>query len=128
MELGDDTYKIFFNTDGKNGNVSSELKELLEYIQTSEVPEKCTDPLIRDMDQALQMARNNEEWRNDYMTLELMQREKYEEGKQDGQQETAALFTKVLTEAEKKNVKIDYSKLQDMKYIHGLCRILNISK
>ena len=62
------------------------------------------------------------------MTLELMQREKYEEGKQDGQQETAALFTKVLTEAEKKNVKIDYSKLQDMKYINNLCRILNISK
>ena len=66
------------------------------------------------------------------MTLELMQREKYEEGKQDGkqegQQETAALFTKVLTEAEKKNVKIDYSKLQDMKYIDNLCQALNISK
>ena len=28
---------------------------------------------------ALQMARNNEEWRNDYMTLELMQPEKFEE-------------------------------------------------
>ena len=66
------------------------------------------------------------------MTLELMQQEKYEEGKQEGkqegQQETAALFTKVLTEAEKKNVKVDYSKLQDMKYIYSLCRILNISK
>ena len=47
MELGDDTYKIFFNTNGKNGNVSSELKELLEYIQTSEVPEK----MYRSVDQ-----------------------------------------------------------------------------
>ena len=124
MELGDDTYKIFFNTKGKNGNVSPELKELLEYIQTSEIPEKCTDPLIRDMDQALQMARNNEEWRNDYMTLELMKQEL----RQEERQEMAVLISKILTEAEKENVKIDYSKLQDLKYIDNLCQALNISK
>ena len=90
MELGDDTYKIFFNTKGKNGSISSEQKELLKYIQTSELPENCTDSLIKDLDYALQMARNNEEWRNDYMTLELMKQEQYEEGKQEGKHEAVA--------------------------------------
>ena len=60
--------------------------------------------------------------------LEKLEEQNYERGVQEGQQETAALFTKVLTEAEKKNVKVDYSKLQDMKYIYSLCQILNISK
>lgn len=127
MELEDDTYKIFFNTKGKKGNISPGLKEVLEFIQTSEVPERCTDPLIREMNLALQKARNNEEWRNDYMTLELMKQEKFEEGKQEGKQEAAVLFTKVLTEAEKKKIKIDYSRLQDMEYIDDLCKTLKIS-
>ena len=127
MELEDDTYKIFFNTKGKNGNISPDLKEVLEFIQTSEVPERCTDPLIREMNLALQKARNNEEWRNDYMTLELMKQEKFEEGKQEGKQEAAVLFTKVLTEAEKKKIKIDYARLQDMEYIEDLCKTLKIS-
>lgn len=60
--------------------------------------------------------------------LEKLEEQNYERGVQEGQQETAVLFTKILTEAEKKNVKVDYSKLQDMKYIYNLCRILNISK
>lgn len=60
--------------------------------------------------------------------LEKLEEQNYERGVQEGQQETAVLFTKILTEAEKKNAKVDYSKLQDMKYIYNLCRILNISK
>ena len=60
--------------------------------------------------------------------LEKLEEQNYERGVLEGQQETADLFTKVLTEAEKKNVKVDYSKLQDMKYIYSLCRSLNISR
>ena len=130
MELDDDTYKIFFNTKGEKGDISQDLKELLEYIQTSEVPEKCTDPLIKDMDHALQMARNNEEWRNDYMTLELMQQEKFEEGKEkgreEGRRETAALFEQIFTNAEIQGIKVDYSRLQDSAYVNDLCQKLNI--
>lgn len=62
------------------------------------------------------------------MTLELMKQEQYEEGKQEGKQEAVALFAKVLSEAEKQNVKVDYSKLQNMEYVDELCRILKISK
>ena len=61
------------------------------------------------------------------MTLELMKQEKFEEGKQEGKQEAAVLFTKVLTEAEKKKIKIDYARLQDMEYIEDLCKTLKIS-
>lgn len=84
LELHDETYKIFFNTKGKNGNISQELKYLLEYIQTSCIPEGCDSPLLKRMDCALNAARSNEEWRNDFMTLELKYKEKLEEGREIG--------------------------------------------
>lgn len=124
MELEDDAYKIFFNTQGKNGCISKELKELPEYIQTSKISKECTNPLIKDMDRALQMARSNEEWRNDYMTLELLQFEKYEEGRQ----ETAALLSLILTEAQKQNVSVNYEQLQNTDYVQELCRKLEIQQ
>lgn len=92
MSLGDDTYKIFFNTKGKVGNISPELKNLLEYLQTSKVPEGCSDQLISDMDYALQKARSNEEWRNDYMTLELLKQEERMEGRKEGENALISLL------------------------------------
>lgn len=85
MELRDEAIKIFFNTKGKNGNISPELKNLLEYIQTSEIPEGCEDGLINDLDHALHLAKSNEEWGNDYMTLELLKQEERRKGEIKGE-------------------------------------------
>lgn len=64
----------------KKGIVSSELRELLEYIDSSRIPEGSSNPLIKELDDALVKARSNEEWRHDFMTLELLKRECREEG------------------------------------------------
>lgn len=64
------------------------------------------------------------------MTLELMQQEKFEEGKEkgreEGRRETAALFEQIFTKAEIQGIKVDYSRLQDSAYMSELCQKLNI--
>ena len=73
LRLGDDAIKVFVNVNGKDdSHISSELKELLTYIRTSKIPDKCVNPLINNMDEALRKARSNEEWRKEYMMLETM--------------------------------------------------------
>ena len=96
MELGDEAIKIFFNTKGKNGNISPKLKNLLEYIQTSEIPEGCEDGLINDLDHALHLAKSNEEWGNDYMTLELMKQEERRKGEIKGEAKLGKLVNALL--------------------------------
>ena len=96
MELGDEAIKIFFNTQGKKGNISPELKNLLEYIQTSEIPEGCEDVLINDLDHALHLAKSNEEWGNDYMTLELLKQEERRKGEIKGEAKLGKLVNALL--------------------------------
>lgn len=84
LALQDDAVKVFLNTKGRKGIVSSELRELLEYIDSSRIPEGSSNPLIKELDDALVKARSNEEWRHDFMTLELLKRECREEGREEG--------------------------------------------
>ena len=73
LRLGDDAIKVFVNVNGKDdSHISSELKELLTYIRTSKIPDKCVNPLINNMDEALRKARSNEEWRKEYMMLAVL--------------------------------------------------------
>lgn len=86
--------KVFVNVNGKDdSHISPELKELPAYIRTSKVPEKCVNPLIKDMDEALRKARSNEEWRKDYMTLEMMRNDYTEKGRE----EEAARYNKLIS-------------------------------
>lgn len=88
LRLGDDAIKVFVNVNGSDDSyISPEIKELLTYIRTSEVPEKCMNPLINNMDEALRKARSNEEWRKDYMTLEMMRNDYMEKGREEGLEE-----------------------------------------
>lgn len=94
MELGDETVKVFFNTQGKNGNISNKLKNLLEYIQTSEVPKGCDDVLIKNLNDALNKAKTKKEWRRDYMTLERIKQEERYEGERNKAIDTAKKMLK----------------------------------
>ena len=48
-------------------------------------PEGCEDVLINDLDHALHLAKSNEEWGNDYMTLELLKQEERRKGEIKGE-------------------------------------------
>ena len=81
MTFGDETVKIILNTKGTMDDVSPEMKRLLEYIDG----QKATDDFTRELEEAVQSVRRNEEWRLDYMTLEQEYRERYNEGVLDGE-------------------------------------------
>lgn len=88
LELEDDTWKIFLSTKGMNEEeISPELADLLHYIENSDLEEGCQDPLLCDIHDALEAARNNEEWRREFMTLELLKNECREEGREEGRKE-----------------------------------------
>jgi predicted transposase/invertase (TIGR01784 family) len=80
LGLGDDTTKIILNTKGTMDDVSPEMKRLLDYID-GKTP---ADDFTRELDDAVQSARNNEKWRLDFMTLQMHYQEKYEQGMERG--------------------------------------------
>ena len=80
LPLGDDTTKIILNTKGTLDDVSPEMKRLLDYVDGKGV----SDTFTRDLEEAVQSARQNEKWRLDYMTLQQEYRERFQEGKVEG--------------------------------------------
>ena len=98
LRLGDDAIKVFVNVNGNDDSyISPEIKELLTYIRTSKVPEKCMNPLINNMDEALRKARSNEEWRKDYMTLEMMRNDYMDKGREEGRREESERYNKLIS-------------------------------
>lgn len=98
LRLGDDAIKVFVNVSGNDDSyISPEIKELLTYIRTSKVPEKCMNPLINNMDEALRKARSNEEWRKDYMTLEMMRNDYMDKGREEGRREESERYNKLIS-------------------------------
>ena len=87
--LQDEAYKVFINTKGTKGNVSDNFKELMDYFNNSENAKSSKNPLVHSIDAAVQSARNNEEWRHDFMTWQMYGNEKYDEGKAEGEKTKA---------------------------------------
>ena len=56
------------------------MKSLLNYID-GQLP---SDAYTTELDAAVKSARHNERWRHDYMTLEMIYQEKYEQGEAAG--------------------------------------------
>ena len=80
LTLNDGTVKIILNTKGTLDDVSPEMKRLLDYVDGKGV----SDTFTRDLEEAVQSARQNEKWRLDYMTLQQEYRERFQEGKVEG--------------------------------------------
>ena len=86
MRLKDDSYKIFVNTKGYIGEVSEEFRELIHFLDTSEIKE-YENELVNDLAVALVEARNDEKWRQEYMKFSELMNEKKEEGRAEGREE-----------------------------------------
>lgn len=84
LTLNDGTVKIILNTKGTLDDVSPEMKRLLDYVDGKGV----SDTFTRDLEEAVQSARQNEKWRLDYMTLQMNYQEKYEQGIEQGREQS----------------------------------------
>lgn len=78
--LNDGTTKIFLNAASQKEDVSSELKAFLDYI----AGKKTEDAYVQELEKAVEEARQNREWRHEYMTLLMRDQEKLEQGIEQG--------------------------------------------
>ena len=90
FHLGDESYKLFFNTKGTKGEISDELKKLLQYFNTpnSYSPEDGTE-LINKIDNFVNIANKDDDWRREYMTYAQAQLDARREGQEEGAENNA---------------------------------------
>ncbi len=83
LYLKDGTEKIFYNCAADPEKVPENLRELYDYIRSG----KVGGDLSRRMDEAVCIARKNEEWRSEYMKELLHDDDVREEGREEGRLE-----------------------------------------
>ena len=81
--LEDGAVKIFLNADGKQDDVSKELKAFLDYVAGKE----SEDNFVQRLAEAVKEAKKNREWMHEYMTLLMCDQENIEKGKIEGMAE-----------------------------------------
>ena len=75
--------KVFINAAGTADDVSSDMAEFLSYLKTGE----GRSPLVRKIEEQVRKARAHEEWKVEYMTLQMRLNEEREEGRKEGRKE-----------------------------------------
>ena len=83
ITLEDEVTKIFLCAGGDADDVSPEMKEFLEWMVSGR---QGKTELVRKLDDAVQKARNHEEWRLEYMTLLMRDNKMREEGREEGRE------------------------------------------
>ena len=86
-ELGDEAYKLFFNTAGTQGAISDSLREILRYMNDPKnyPVEQSELPLIRSIDEAVGEAKMSNEWRHAYMIYQVHQQDAELRGEKRGE-------------------------------------------
>ena len=90
LPLRDEAVKIFLNADGTLDDISPELKSFLDYLKgktagkQGEGVEKTEDPYIQELEAAVRKAKQNREWRREYMMLWMRDQENVERGIEQG--------------------------------------------
>ena len=80
LEMGDGTMKIVLNAFGTADDVHGSLKEFLDYV----AGKPSNDEYVRKLEAAVFKARQNKEWRREYMTLIMRDLENQEIGIEKG--------------------------------------------
>ena len=78
LEMGDGTTKIVLNAVGTADDVEGSLKEFLNYV----AGRPSDDEYVKKLDAAVHKARQNKEWRREYMTLVMRDLENQEIGEE----------------------------------------------
>ena len=102
IKLNDGTHKIFLNTKGNRDGISEELQMLLDYFDGRE-PES---QLAKDIDRKVFEARNNKQWRREYMSYQMELDRQYRNGREEGIKEGMEKGSELATENINKLLKI----------------------
>ena len=129
LELDDGSYTIFLNTKGKSDDVSSELKNFLNFVGKNKVADG--DSFIKTLDEKIKEAKHNTIWRDEYMFLLTREDERFAEGIQKGRvdginEEKERVAVEMLKEGEPLAKIIRYSKLAE-NVIHNLAGAMGLA-
>ena len=92
LSMGDEATKIFLNSDSDMDDVGKELRAFLDYVKGIKVTD---DDFIDRLEEAVKRAKANKKWRRDYMTMEMLERVKFEEGLDEGIRGTVSALKKL---------------------------------
>lgn len=76
LQLNDEAHKLFVNAKGNIDNATDNMKAFLQYLCGM----KTDNSFIKKIDSAVEQAIKHDEWRTEYMTLLMRDKEKKEEG------------------------------------------------
>ncbi len=98
LVLGDETIKLFLNTQGTIDDVDGEMLEFLKYIQnsTDEVANVSKSELVKEINQKVRYLKEDKSMEVEYMTLLERDREKFQEGREEGREEAKKEAAKAL--------------------------------
>jgi predicted transposase/invertase (TIGR01784 family) len=82
LELKDGTRKIFLNAAGDNTGISKDLANFLDYLADKGANDEYTLMLEHEVIK----VKNSEEWRREYMTLEMKIDEEREQAREEGEE------------------------------------------
>ena len=82
---GNGRYNIYLNTKGKKDDISFDLKEMFKYINggTDTIGMKTKSKLVKTIDKYVQEFNSNDTWRQGAMTIDMLIRENYDQGKDE---------------------------------------------
>ncbi len=86
LELADGATKIFLNTKGTLNDVAEGVKAFLDYVDGH----ICDDPLVREIDEAIQRIKQENEKRVSYMTFAMKMMEERKAGFKEGERQGIA--------------------------------------
>ena len=97
--LNDEAQKIILNTKGLTKDLSEELLEFLEYVEnsTEDIAKSAKGNLVKSIHKRVQYVKNDISMEVEFMTLLERDREKIEEGREEGILLTKKVF-KLSTE------------------------------
>lgn len=90
--LDDKRHTYFVNIYGNREGIDEETAKLLDYFKTG----KPTDPYTRNIQDQVELIRDDDDWRENYMTIEMKMDQKYEQGRKIGKTEGEQHRDKVL--------------------------------
>lgn len=85
IDLNDEAVKLFFNTGGTRGRLTREAKAFLKYVGGA----PSEDPYVKELQSKIETAKRDEEWRREYMTLLMRDKENIEKGFRQGLEQGA---------------------------------------
>ena len=94
LVLGDKRRTYFVNINGNREGISEDTTKLLDYFKTGQPTDRYTE----NLQEQVQFIRNDDDWRENYMTIEMKMDQKYEQGRKIGRNEGEVSKEKELIE------------------------------